>query len=159
MRLTPLSGNVDEDKILPHVLTSQDIHLQPIIGTKLMQKLKDLITAGTIGDAGNEAYETLLYTYVTPTLVYYVMWDFIPFMQYEIANGGVFQHNSENSATPTFEEVDSIIQRFKDKAGFYGSRMTDYLCDNNSSFPELNESTSGAELNDEGQDAFKGWVI
>jgi len=159
MRLTGLNGNIDEDKILPHVLTSQDIHIQPIIGTKLLQKCKDLIEAGTIGDAGNEAYETLVYTYITPVLVYFVMWDFLPFMQYEIANGGIFQHNSENSSTPGVDEVDKLIQKFKDKADFYGRRLTDYLCDNQSSFAELSESTSGAEMNDEGLDLFHGWVI
>jgi len=159
MRLTGLNGNIDEDKILPHVLTSQDIHIQPIIGTKLLQKCKDLIEAGTIGDAGNEAYEPLVYTYITPVLVYFVMWDFLPFMQYEIANGGIFQHNSENSSTPGVDEVDKLIQKFKDKADFYGRRLTDYLCDNQSSFAELSESTSGAEMNDEGLDLFHGWVI
>jgi len=159
MRLTGLNGNIDEDKILPHVNTAQDIHLQPIIGTKLMQKCKDLIEAGTLGDVGNEAYETLVYTYITPALVFLVMWDFLPFMQYEIANGGILQHNSENSATPTEGEVNSLIQRFKDKATFYGTRLTDYLCDNQSSFAELTESTTGAEMDDSGQQIFKGWVI
>ncbi len=159
MRLTGLNGNIDEDKILPHVLTSQDIHLQPIIGTKLLDKCKDLIEAGTIGDAGNEAYNTLVNTYITPTLVFLCMWDFMPFMQYEIANGGIFQHNAENSATPTVEEVNALIQKFRDKADFYGERMSRYLCDNESNYPELTEATSGAEMDDEGQQTFGGWVI
>ena len=89
MRITGLSGNIDEDKILPHVMTAQDIHLQPIIGTNLMQKVKDLIEDDELDDAGNEYYATLENTYITPTLVYLVMWDFLPFLQYEISNGGI----------------------------------------------------------------------
>ena len=44
MRLTGLNGNIDEEKILPHVKTAQDIHLQPIIGTNLLAKIKAFIT-------------------------------------------------------------------------------------------------------------------
>ncbi len=159
MRLTGLNGNIDEDKILPHVNTAQDIHLQPIVGTKLIDKCKDLIEAGTLNDAGNEYYKDLVYIYITPTLVYLVMWDFIPFMQYEIANGGIFQHNAENSTTPSDESINMLIQKFKDKADFYVNRLTSYICDNSSNFPEINESVDGGEMSGQGAQTFSGWVI
>ena len=159
MRLTGLNGNIDEDKILPHVNTAQDIHLQPIIGTKLLDKIKALITAGTLTFALNPYYYTLTYTYITPTLVYFTMWDFLPFMQYEIANGGVFQHQAAESATPTKEEVDFIVLKFKDKADFYSERMVSYLCDNTENFPELSEAITGGEMNDRGHKNNSGWVI
>ena len=159
MRLTGLNGNIDEDKILPHISTAQDIHLQPIIGTKLMDKVKELIEAGTLDDPGNEAYATLEYTYITPTLVFQVMWDFMPFQQYMIANGGIFQHNAETSATPTKDEVDALIQRFKDKAEFYADRLRDYLCDNTSSFAELSEAIDGGELHDGEIGTYTNWNI
>ncbi len=159
MRLTGLNGNVDEEKILPHVKTAQDIHLQPIIGTNLLAKIKALITAGTLGDAGNEFYNTLTVTYITPTLVYLVMWDFLPFLQYEISNGGIHQHLSENSNGATDENVDKLITRFKDKSEFYGNRLTEYICDNSSEFPEINTAVTNGGLNDTGQQTFTGWVI
>jgi len=157
MRLTGLNGNIDEDKILPHVNTAQDIHLQPIIGTKLLEKCKQLIEDDELDDSGNEYYKALIYNYITPMLVFLVMWDFMPFMMYEIANGGIFQHNSDNGNSPTKEEVDSLIQRFKDKADFYGNRLTGYLCDNSNRFPELSQGTSQGELSNSGQDIFFGW--
>jgi hypothetical protein len=159
MRITGLSGNIDEDKILPHVMTAQDIHLQPIIGTNLMQKVKDLIEDDELDDAGNEYYATLENTYITPTLVYLVMWDFLPFLQYEISNGGINQHTTENGISASEENMNMLVKKFKDKAEFYGNRMSDYICDNSSEFPEISEAITGGELNNEGQQNFGGWVI
>lgn len=159
MRISALKGNLDEDKILPHIKTAQDIHIQPVIGTKLLEKLKTLVEANELDAAGNENYKELVYVYLTPTEVFYTLWDAMPFLQYEIANGGVFQHLSENSNPPSDETVQMLVQKFKDKAEFYGLRMTEYLCDNQSDFPELNDSTTGSEMNPQGQDAFHGWVV
>jgi|TARA_R100001530_G_scaffold83509_1_gene58252 hypothetical protein len=159
MRITGLSGNIDEDKILPHVMTAQDIHLQPIIGTNLMQKVKDLIEDDELDDAGNEYYATLENTYITPTLVYLVMWDFLPFLQYEISNGGINQHTTENGISASEENMNMLIKKFKDKAEFYGNRMSDYICDNSSEFPEISAAITGGELNSEGQQNMGGWVI
>lgn len=146
MRLSGVNGSIDIDKILPHVNTAQDIHLEPILGTKLIDKCKTLIAAGTIGDAGNEAYKTLVYNYVTPALVYLTLWDAMPFIQYTIANGGIFQHNSENSNSPIDDSVNQLIHRFKDKAAEYVRRLSDYICDHSSSFPEVSEAIVGGEL-------------
>lgn len=159
MRISALRGNIDEDKLLPHVKTAQDIHLQPIIGTKLLEKCKQLVADDELDAAGNENYKELVYVYITPTLVFLTLWDAIPFVQYEIANGGVFQHNSENSATPSEAEVNSLLQKFKDKGSFYGGRLSDYLCDSGHKFPEWISGTEGSELPGGGQDPFKGWVI
>lgn len=157
MRLTPVNGNIDEDKFLGSIKTAQDIHLQPVVGTKLMDKCKQLVLDNTLDDPVNVNYKELVYTYITPALCFWTMWDFLPFMQYEIANGGVFQHNSENSATPSDESVTMLTQKFKDKAEFYSLVMSDYLCDNSTKYPELSQTTDGGELNAQGEDIFHGW--
>lgn len=159
MRLTGLSGNIDTEKILPHINTAQDIHLQPIIGTNLLDKIKALITAGTLTFADNPYYYTLTYTYITPTLVYLVMWDFLPFLQYEISNGGINQHTTEDGQSASEENMNTLVKKFKDKAEFYGHRLSDYICDNSTEFPEVSEAIDGGELNNEGQQNFNGWVI
>jgi hypothetical protein len=159
MALTPLNGNIDEDKILPHVNTAQEIHLQPVVGTKLLDKCKSLIEAGTLNDAGNEVYATLVNIYITPYLVFLTMWDAMPFIQYSIANGGVYQHQSVNSATPTDANVGTLTARFKNKAEFYGDKLSSYLCDNTSLYPELTESIDGGEFNSGPQQSLTNWNL
>ena len=47
VRNSVLSGNVDSDKFLPFVEVSQEIHIQNYLGTKLYDKLRNDIIAGT----------------------------------------------------------------------------------------------------------------
>ena len=163
MRLTGLDGSIDIDKVLPHVNTAQDIHLQPIIGSNLMDKCKELIEAGTLSDVGNEPYKTIVYTYITPALVFLTMWDAMPFIQYTIANGGVFQHNSENSSSPIDDSVNQLINRFKDKAAYYTRVLSEYICDNMSLYPELSQHVKGGQVGANGinnnQNNYTSWVM
>jgi len=158
MKLTGIGGNIDQSKILPHVKTAQDIHLQPVLGTDLLDKLKALVTAGDLTDVGNEAYNTLVETYITPMLVNFTLVDFLPFLQFEISNGGIQTHTAENSVNASKNEMDAMVQKFKDKGSFYATRLLDYLCSHSSSFPEYKTNT----LNDMhgGNDvSFGGWVL
>lgn len=139
MQLTSMSGNVDETKLLPQIKTAQDIHLQTAIGTNLMQKCQEIVVAGTPYD---EPYNTLINSYIKPALVFWTMWDFLPFLQYTIANGGLYKHTSQNSESVSIEDMDVLTQKFKDKATFYNERLTEYLCNYSSQFPEYYNGTS-----------------
>lgn len=158
MNWTGLSGNIDTDKMLPHIATATEVHVQTILGTDLLDKCRTLVKAGTLGDAGNEAYETLVESYVAPVLVFYSMWDMMPFLTYQIANGGIFQHQSENSASPDNETMHMLIQKFKDKGEFYGNRLNDYLCNNQSSYSELVTNSNG-DINSGADQTFHGWEL
>jgi hypothetical protein len=147
---------VDTDKILPHIKTSQDIQLQSIIGTKLLEKCKDLVEADALSTAGNEYYKTLVEDHIAPALVYYCMVDFIPFAAFEIANGGIYQHTPENTTPLEMADISKLVQLYRDKAEFYGARLEDYLCANSSHFPEYSQTDNG-DLSSKGQSTFHGW--
>lgn len=140
MTWTGLDGNLDTDKLLPHVMTATDTSIQPLTGTDLLNKVRKDVKDDTLtGD-----YETLVLYYITPALVFYTMVDMIPFLSYQIQNGGIFLHQSENATTPTIEEMNQLIQHFRDKAQFYGKALSDYLCDNSTLFDELFTNTGRA---------------
>ena len=65
VKKTIMNGNVDTDQFIQHIEIAQDIHIQNYLGTDLLVKIQSLISAGTIGDAGNEDYHT--YTSDTQT--------------------------------------------------------------------------------------------
>ena len=156
MRLTSMNGNIDTTKLLPQIRTAQDVHLQPIIGTALYDELKQMVK--DLNDSGTPIpadYSLLLSVYITPTLAYYTMWDFLPFLSYELRNGGIYKHGSENSEPASDEAMNMLVQRFKDKAEFYAGRLTSYLCNNSSLYPEFNQATN-SELAARGNDSFHG---
>ena len=43
VRYTALNGNVDTDKFIQFIKIAQDVHIENYLGTKLVEKLKELI--------------------------------------------------------------------------------------------------------------------
>lgn len=159
MRITAISGNIDNDKLLPHVKTAQDIQLQPLLGTDLFDKCKELVSTGTLNDAGNEDYATLVNVHIAPVLVYYSMIDYLPFQLYQIENGGIYRHQADEAIVADKVEMDSLVGRFTNKAFFYAERLRSYLCNNSDDFAELSTNSDG-DISPEDNNKFSGgWVL
>lgn len=157
-RKSIIGGNVDADKFVQFVETAQDIHIQNYLGTLLYEKLQSLITAGTIDDAGNADYKLLLDDYVAPMLIWYAQADFYAFAPFQVSNGGVYKHRSENSDTPEISEVKMLVSRCQDTAEFYTRRFLDYMGYNSNLYPEYNQATNEGMYPDK-SDSFNSWVL
>ena len=132
-----LDGNVDTDKFIQFIKIAQEIHIQNYLGSKLYDKISADIIAGTLtGD-----YLSLVTDYLQPMLIHYAMMDYLPFAAYQIKNGGVFKHNSENSETVSKDEIDFLTKKQRDFAEYYTRRFIDYICFNSNKFPEYNNNT------------------
>ena len=137
-----LSGNVDPDKIIQFVEVAQDTHIQNYLGGKLYHKMQELILDNTISDAGNADYKTLLDDYIKPMLIWFTQSDYMPFAAYQVSNGGVFKHRSENSDSITTEELNILVRRAQETAEFYTRRFMDYIDHNSHLYPEYLESSN-----------------
>jgi len=137
-----LSGNVDPDKIIQFVEVAQDTHIQNYLGGKLYDKMQTLILDNTISDAGNTDYKTLLDEYIKPMLIWFTQSDYMPFAAYQVSNGGVFKHRSENSDSITTEELNILVRRAQETAEFYTRRFMDYMDHNSHLYPEYLESSN-----------------
>ena len=89
-RYSIMNGNVDNDKFIQYIEIAQEIHIQNYLGTKLYEKLEDLIIANEINDQANSAYKTLLETYVKPMTIIWEQVVFLTFAAYTISYGGVY---------------------------------------------------------------------
>ena len=132
-----IDGNVDTDKFIQFIKISQEIHIQNYLGGKLYDKISDEIVAGTL--SGN--YLTLVTEYVQPMLIHYAMVDYLPFAAYQVKNGGVFKHNSENAQTASKDEVDFLVSKQRDFAEFYTRRFVDYMCYHGNLYPEYTNNS------------------
>ena len=158
-RYSVLSGNVDPDKFIYMVEISQDTEVQYYLGTKLLLKLQDLILAGTIGLPANAAYKTLLETYVKPMTIYWALVCYMPFAAYTVANGGVYKHTSESSETVSKDEVDYLVEKYRDIAQFYTNNFIDFMVYNQATYPEYNSNTNDDIYPDTSNADFGGWVL
>ena len=142
---TAINLNVDVDILLPFVREAQKLYVETALGTDLTQKLKDLITAGTIGNVGNEAYKTLVDEYVGDMLPSYSLYHILPYLRFRVENGGVFTHSSETGTPVTTEEAQHFREEVLNTASYYRERLIDYIRNNTSSFPEYS-TNSGADV-------------
>ena len=131
-----ISGNVDPDKIIQFVEVAQDTHIQNYLGGTLYKKLQTLILNGTISDAGNADYKTLLDDYIKPMLIWFSQSTYLPFAAFQISNGGVYKHKSESADTITESELNMLINRASETAEFYTRRFMDYMDFNSQLYPE-----------------------
>lgn len=154
VKFTAMNGNVDTDKFIQFVKIAQDIHIQNYLGTKLFDKINDAIVAGTLANP----YLALLKDYIKPMVIHFAMVEYLPFAAYTIANKGVFKHNSENSTNVEKNEIDFLIEKERDVAQSYTNRFIDYMCFNQSLFPEYN-ANSNADVYPDKDANFTGWVL
>ena len=139
-----INNNVDGMYILPAIEYAQDAGLQPIIGTKLYNKLMDLVSDGSIQQETD--YKVLLDEYVTPYLLNKVTADIQILLNYKLRNQGLVQNQTENTIVPTMKDLQYVIQNYEYKAVFYGNRLSDYLMANKSKFPEYSKVDSSADM-------------
>lgn len=151
---TILDGNVDTDKFIQFIKIAQEIHIRNYLGSKLYDKIGTDILADNLAGA----YLTLINTYVQPMLIHYAMVDYLPFAAYQVKNGGVFKHISENAESVSKNEVDYLVNKEREFAEYYTRRMIDYVTYNISSFPEYN-TNNNEDVYPDKDSLFNGWVL
>ena len=154
VRNSIIDGNVDTDKFIQFIKIAQEIHVRNYLGSDLYNRIStDIINDTLTGD-----YLTLVNTYVQPMLIHFALVDYLPFAAYQLKNGGVLKHNSENSETVAKEEIDYLVNKEREFADYYTRRFIDFMCFNQEKYPEYN-SNSNDDI-DPSQDAtFNGWVL
>ena len=152
---TAINLNVDVELLLPYVRQAQKLYVETKLGTDLNQKLKDLIVAGTVGDAGNEAYKTLLDDYIGDMLPNWAFYHAVPFLRFKIENGNIYSKTSETGTALSTEESQHLREEVRNTAEYYTERMIDYICNNTSSFPEYSTNT-GADVNPDSNAYYNG---
>ncbi len=153
-RNTIIDGNVDVDKFIQFIKIAQQIHVRNYLGSDLYNKISSDIVADSLsGD-----YLSLVNTYIQPMLIHFAMVDYLPFAAYQVKNGGVFKHSSENSETVSKNEVDYLVNKEREFAEYYTRRFIDYMANNQNLFPEYTSNTN-EDINPDKDATFNGWVL
>jgi hypothetical protein len=147
-----LGGSVSDDLIMPYILLAQDMHILPILGTDLDNKLKAEIQAGTLANQ----YKTLVETYLQPALVQFSFTQLMPYLRLRFVNNAVVVMGAtDQSSSATYDDLKPVMDTATDAAEFYRQRMIDYLRNNTSSFPEYSSNT-GSDLDPTTNNYFAG---
>ena len=152
---TILNGNVDTDLFINFIKIAQQMHIQNYLGTQLYNVITTKITTNTLtGD-----YLSLVTNFIQPMLIHYAMVDYLPFANYQIRNGGVFKHRSENSENVNKDELDILVQKHRSFGDFYAKRFVDYMVINASTMFPTYWTNSNADMYPDQKPNPTGWVL
>ena len=157
VRNSILDGNISTDKFIFFIKTAQEIHIQNYLGSKMYDGLTAAIKAG-IDLAANARWKLLLDEYVVPMHIWFTQVDYLPFASYQLRNGGMYKHRSENSETVSKDEVDYLVEKARTNAEWYSRRFIDYMSFNQTLFPEYTSNVND-DIYPSYDATFNGWVL
>lgn len=138
---TDINNNTDTELLKNSIREAQDILLQSTIGTNLYQKIITLVDNGTISDAGNSDYKYLLDNYITDYLIYAAYYYALDTIYLRSRNNGLLQPDGgENSNAVDRTLYNQKRQVVQNKMEYYNDMLTKYLVEEQTLFPELNNS-------------------
>ena len=76
-------------------------------------------------------------------LIHWAMVYYLPFAAYTLSNKGLFKHTSENATNVEKTEVDFLVEK-KERIlqKVTRKRFIDFMCFNNSDYPEYNSNSN-----------------
>lgn len=137
-----LQDNVDPKLIRPTIKQTQDMYIEPILGTGLYQELQEQIEDNTLTGLNKK----LLDLYVTDCICWYVASEMVMSLGFKMTNKNVLRKNSENSNEASLSELFDLMNYYKNKAEWYAQRITNYLCENIVDYPLYNNPGSGVDI-------------
>tara|TARA_R110002167_G_scaffold45556_1_gene136868 strand:- start:470 stop:976 length:507 start_codon:yes stop_codon:yes gene_type:complete len=156
VRNSIIDGNVDSDKYMQFIKLAQEVHVQNYLGTQMYDALT--VAIPNIDLPANARWKTLLDDYVVPMLIWFSQVEYIPFASYQLRNGGMMKHRSENSDTVSKEEVDFLVEKARTNAEWYSRRFIDFMSFNETTYPEYTSNVNN-DIYPSYDATFNGWVL
>ena len=156
IRNSIMDGNIDTDKFIQFIKIAQEIDVQQIMGTKLYDGLSTAIP--NIDLPANARWKTLLDDYIVSMLIWYAQSNYMPFAAYQIKNGGVFKHTSENAQSVDKNEIDFLVEKARTNAEWYSRRFIDFMSFNQTTYPEYTSNIND-DIYPSNDATFNGWVL
>jgi hypothetical protein len=127
-----LHTNVDDKLIVPEIVAVQDLHMRPLLGSILYDKIVKSISDSTLtGD-----YLVLLETYLQGAIINYVLSELALTLNAQFWNKGLAAKSTEGSQTLDMSAMYGMHNHYKNRAEDYADRCRKHLIANAAKFPE-----------------------
>ena len=136
---TSVSDNLSGKYILPSLREAQEIGLRGILGDSLLSKLKSLVKDGAIEQSANAKYKELI-DRSQYYLAYVTIVEVVNKTTFKVGNFGVTKTTDENMQVATQDEVAKMQYYYQSKADACCLDLQNWVLDNRTSFPELNDN-------------------
>ena len=120
---SPLSRNVDVDKVYPFLHLAQEFYLEDILGIALLEELQSQVESGEI----TEENKALLLK-VAPVLANYACYLAMRSLTYSVTDKSITLEKSENSQPISEKELGEYILSLKNLCEMHKEVLIKYLC-------------------------------
>ena len=134
--------NIDVQVLTPNILYVQDEHIQNLLGTDLFNSINSQIIANTV----TALNATLLDSWIKKVIVNYVLSESAADLVYRWTNKGIVVKTADNSNAITPEQLEYIIERYRNRAIGYARRLTLYLVQESNSYPLYNSNSDISDV-------------
>lgn len=135
---TNIDDNLAAGYLSPAIRETQDVDLTQILGQRLVDKLCELVSAGTIDESANTIYKEVL-DKAQFTLAYGAITKVIPITSVKISNLGPSQVNDENVRAVSLPEIDTLVGWYTRKFESYSRDLMRFVLSVKEYIPELDE--------------------
>jgi len=134
-----IGGNVQNEALTSSIKTAQETVLKPIIGKALYDHILDEVynAGGSFSGLSNDEL-ILVEDYCIPVLLTAAINASIPKLMWKATNKGIVKNLDQYSEGIDLETIKYIRNEVKNEMEQHIKRLQNYLCDNNTLFPEYN---------------------
>ena len=149
--LGDLNYNVDDNVVAAAIRTAQNVYMEDVLGTALLEKLQKLVYNDIVGQTPSieedecEPYKTLLDEYVSEALQYKAISEICVKISLKIRNVGVAQNSDTNINASSLSDIRYLRNTFETYYCDSLNRMMEYLKANKESFGEIDECPCGGK--------------
>lgn len=136
--VSSISDNVAGKYIQPAIREAQEVALKSIIGSCLLSYIKELGLAKTLDEPVNAPYKELV-DRAQYFLAYTAIVEITNKVSYKIGNFGVAKSTDENLQVATQDEIAKMQFYYQSKADFCALELQQWILDNRTLFPELDD--------------------
>jgi hypothetical protein len=138
-----LSEDINSLIIKKTLQIAQSIRIQSLLGTKLYNKILELVSNNTIGDVGNVNYKTLLDNYIINVIQFEGYYKLLLHLQAQVTDKGPQSRSGEFSVPIEMSGLKLLRAESKNDAEFYGNLLVTFIRDNSNDYPEYCDTTEG----------------
>ena len=132
--VSSISDNVAGKYIQPSIREAQEIGLKSIVGSCLLEHLKNLFAGGQLADQYKELVNRAQYFIAYTAIVELTMK-----VSFKVGNFGVSRSTDENLSGASFDEIGKLQYYYQTKADYCKLELQQWLLDNRALFPEMKD--------------------
>jgi hypothetical protein len=127
--LSPLSVNVDDDKLINSLLYCQDAFIQPAIGSPLYDELIDQLTSNTVSVNNLILLNGNGYAFggIRVCLAWYAFWKSLTYINYSVTRKGLNKKHDPNADAIELNDFNLIRSEALQTAENYRKHLVEFL--------------------------------